>query len=163
MEVIKDKKSLSAFKVIEGDSVILSAKGIKWYKSDLSYEHSDCKCEVIKANFWGTKRNILKNGILFGEIIWHWSKGHILKLTEDNKSFYLERRGKWYKTNHSYALLNTINSEVELVLNYNLIKWKEIITIDYDSPEQDLDKVLFSIFAFNRLQSDGATGAIVGG
>ena len=63
----------------------------------------------------------------------------------------------------SYALLNTINSEVELVLNYNLIKWKEIITIDYDSPEQDLDKVLFSIFAFNRLQSDGATGAIVGG
>ena len=53
MEVIKDKKSLSAFKVIEGDSVILSAKGIKWYKSDLSYEHSDCKCEVIKANFWG--------------------------------------------------------------------------------------------------------------
>jgi len=48
MEVIKDKKSLSAFKVIEGDSVILSAKGIKWYKSDLSYEHSDCKCEVIK-------------------------------------------------------------------------------------------------------------------
>jgi len=159
MEVIKDKKSQSAFKVIEGDSVILSAKSIKWYKSDLSYEYSDCKCEVIKANFWGTKSNIFKNGILFGEIIWHWSKGHTLKLAEDNKSFYLERRGKWYKTNHSYALLNTINSEVELVLNYNLIKWKEIITIEYDSPEQDLDKVLFSIFAFNRLQSDG--GAIV--
>ena len=161
MEVIKDKKSQSAFKVIEGDSVILSAKSIKWYKSDLSYEHSDCKCEVIKANFWGTKSNIFKNGILFGEIIWHWSKGHTLKLAEDNKSFYLERRGKWYKTNHSYALLNTINSEVELVLNYNLIKWKEIITIDYDSPEQDLDKVLFSIFAFNKLQSDA--GAIVSG
>tara|TARA_B100000787_G_scaffold13790_1_gene9926 strand:- start:1080 stop:1565 length:486 start_codon:yes stop_codon:yes gene_type:complete len=161
MEVIKDKKSQSAFKVIEGDSVILSAKGIKWYKSDLAYEHSDCKCEVIKANFLGTKSNIFKNGILFGEIIWHWSKGHTLKLAEDNKSFYLERRGKWYKTNHSYALLNTINSEVELVLNYNLIKWKEIITIDYDSPEQDLDKVLFSIFAFNKLQSDA--GAIVSG
>jgi len=44
MEVIKDKKSYSAFKVIEGDSVILSAKSIKWYKSDLVYEYSDCKC-----------------------------------------------------------------------------------------------------------------------
>ena len=160
MEVIKDKKSQSAFKVIEGDSVILSAKSIKWYKSDLAYEYSDCRCEVIKANFWGTKSNIFKNGILFGEIIYHWSKGHTLKLAEDNKSFYLERRGKWYKTNHSYALLNTINSEVELVLNYNIIKLKEIITIDYDSPEQDLDKVLFTIFAFNKLQSAAAASVM---
>ena len=153
MEVIKDKKSYSAFKVIEGDSVILSAKSIKWYKTDLVYEYSDCKCEVIKANFWGTEMNLYKNGSVFGKISRHWSKGHLLKLDDDNKSFYLEGRGKWYKTNHSFALINTINSDVELILNHSIVKWKEVISIDYVSPEEDLDKVLFSIFAFNGLKS----------
>ena len=160
MQVIKDKKSHSAFNVIRNDSIILSARGVKWYKSDLLYEYSDCKCEVIKANRWGTQMNLYKNGSVFGKISWHWSKGHLLEFDDDNKSFYLERRGKWYKTNHSYALVNTINSEVELILNHSIVKWKEVISIDYVSPEEDLDKVLFSIFAFNGLKSAAAASVM---
>tara|TARA_B100000780_G_C20938767_1_gene374366 strand:- start:84 stop:614 length:531 start_codon:yes stop_codon:yes gene_type:complete len=141
-------------KVINDGTVILKLEKIKWYKSDLRYEYDDSKSQLVKADFFGRKFNLLQNKNCFGEIVrgnkslFSWNRDFKLSFKNSDNIFYLKRSTEWFKINRSYQLLNTINSKVELTINVNYVNWKEVITVDYDSTQPNIDLLLFSVFTF---------------
>ena len=70
--ILRIENYSTGFRVLNGDTVILRANHVKWYRDAISYEYDGKKGLMEPLDLFGTKSNLIKDGRLCGEIIWNW-------------------------------------------------------------------------------------------
>ena len=70
--ILRIENYSTGFRVLNGDTVILRANHVKWYRDAISYEYDGKKGLMEPLDLFGTKSNLIKDGRLCGDIIWNW-------------------------------------------------------------------------------------------
>ena len=161
----------TGFRVLNDNVLVLKAERMKWYSDAVSYEYSGNECQMIAANFFRTKLNLIKNGKSFGEITWKWDGSwtlrgllpwtwglYTLKLDKNLNSYYLKRKSwskkHWSERSLSYVLKSELDSEAILTIKVEggVVSTEEI-KIEYHISKQDQDLLAFALFSIKAVLS----------
>ncbi|MDC0614444.1 hypothetical protein OAP05_00975 [Schleiferiaceae bacterium] len=170
--ILRIENYTTGFRILNGDTAILRANHVKWYRDAISYEYDDKKGMMELLDLFGTKSNLIKDERLCGEINWNWGipKNVINSVIVP----------PWFWGGYVYNPVNSIDSyylkEPEILSNrpgnveyYNLIRTtdnetifsitvrggfisKPKIQIDYHGSHIDEDLLAFAVFAFKSIQ-----------
>ena len=166
----------TGFRILNGDTVILKANHVKWYRDAISYEYDGIKGLMEPLDLFGTKSNVFKDERLSGEIIWNW----VMPKNIINLVYTLGIVLPWFWGGYIYNPINSLGSyylkEPEILSKlpgnvkfYNLIRTtdketilsitvrggfisKPKIQIDYHDEQIDEDLLAFAVFAFKSIQ-----------
>tara|TARA_B100000497_G_C7642344_1_gene386208 strand:+ start:765 stop:1307 length:543 start_codon:yes stop_codon:yes gene_type:complete len=170
--ILRIENYTTGFRILNGDTVILRANHVKWYRDAISYEYNGKKGLMKPLDLLGTKSNVIKDDRMISEIIWHlripknlinmiivfpWFLGrYIYTPVNSSSSYYLEESVDPrldLKQKEFYQLIRTDDNEVILsitVLGGFISKPK--ILIDYHVSPIDEDLLAFAVFAFKSIQ-----------
>ena len=62
--ILRIENYSTGFRVLNGDTVILRANHVKWYRDAISYEYDGKKGLMEPLDLFGTKSNLIKDGRL---------------------------------------------------------------------------------------------------
>jgi hypothetical protein len=167
----------TGFRILNGETVLLKANHVKWYRDAISYECGDKKGLMEPLDLLGTKSNVITDDRLSGEIIWNWKIPNNISIfayamifvlpwfwgrylyspNNSSSSYYLKEPEilmKLTSNNHSYSLINTSDNETILSITgqTGLFSSKCKIHIDYYGSHIDEDLLAFAVFAFKSTQ-----------
>ncbi len=125
---------------------ILTVKYKNWFSSTASTLLGKTKIEIKSKNIWGSKFDILKDGVDCGDIIFNW-KGHIIIRLEfshqKEKSWIMRTKGFWSQKFHLYD-----EDEKEILIlnpdfNWSKVNYNYIIEgLDEEFPKELLAELL---------------------
>jgi hypothetical protein len=177
--ILRIENYSTGFRVLNGDTVILRANHVKWYRDAISYEYDGKKGLMEPLDLFGTKSNLIKDERLCGEIIWNWGMpkwnrgmlkniinsvsvppwfwGRYVYNPSNESSSYCLKKSVSLALNPEqkefYQLIRTTDKETILsitVLGGFISKAK--IHIDYSGSHIDEDLLAFAVFAFKSIQ-----------
>ena len=177
--ILRIENYSTGFRVLNGDTVILRANHVKWYRDAISYEYDGKKGLMEPLDLFGTKSNLIKDGRLCGDIIWtwgmpEWKRGmlkniinsvivppwfwgsYVYNPSNESSSYYLKKSVSLAlhpEQKEFYQLVRTTDKETILsitVLGGFISKAK--IHIDYSGSHKDEDLLAFAVFAFKSIQ-----------
>jgi hypothetical protein len=170
--ILRIENYSTGFRILNGDTVILRANHVKWYRDAISYGYDDKKALMEITDLFGTKSNLIKDERLCGEIVWNWGitknvinsisslpwfwGGYVYNPINKSSPYYLKKSVSLTlhpEQKEFYQLIRTTDKETILsitVLGGFISKAK--IHIDYSGSHIDEDLLAFAVFAFKSIQ-----------